>query len=92
MKKQLPQTDSIEELAKFWDTHDVTDFEQELEEVPEPVFKHDKPIQVHLPKKEGNAIGRIARAKGVSREELVRRWVRQNLAVYAGTKTRTRKR
>ena len=27
----IPQTDSIEELAKFWDTHDVTDFEDALE-------------------------------------------------------------
>ena len=34
----IPQTDSIAELAKFWDTHDVTDFEDELEEVTESVF------------------------------------------------------
>ena len=34
MKKQtLPQIDSIEELAHFWDTHDLTAFEDELEEV-----------------------------------------------------------
>ena len=38
MKNQLPKTDSIDELAEFWDTHDLTDFEEELEEVPEPVF------------------------------------------------------
>ena len=32
MKTQrLPQTDSIQELAQFWDTHDLTDFEDELE-------------------------------------------------------------
>ncbi len=34
----LPQTDSIQELAQFWDNHDLTDFEDELEEVTEPVF------------------------------------------------------
>lgn len=28
---RIPQTNSIEDLAKFWDTHDVTDFEDELE-------------------------------------------------------------
>ena len=39
MKTQrLPQTDSIQELAHFWDTHDLTDFEDELEEVTEPIF------------------------------------------------------
>jgi hypothetical protein len=30
---KLPQTDLIEELAKFWDIHDLTDFEDQLEEV-----------------------------------------------------------
>src|SRR5262245_42626287 len=39
---KLPSTDSIQELAKFWDTHDLTDFEEELAEVTEPVFVRDK--------------------------------------------------
>jgi len=38
-KFKIPETDSIEELARFWDTHDLTDFEDQLEEVVEPVFK-----------------------------------------------------
>ncbi len=39
MKKSIiPKTDSIQELAEFWDTHDLTDFEEELVEVEEPVF------------------------------------------------------
>jgi hypothetical protein len=37
-KQRIPQADSIQELAEFWDTHDVTDFEDELEEVTESVF------------------------------------------------------
>ncbi len=37
-ESKLPKTDSIQELAEFWDTHDLTDFEDELEEVIEPVF------------------------------------------------------
>lgn len=36
--RKLPQTDSIQELARFWDTHDLTEFEDKLEEVTEPVF------------------------------------------------------
>ncbi len=35
---KIPGTDSIEELARFWDTHDATDFEDEVEEVKEQVF------------------------------------------------------
>lgn len=34
----IPETDSIEALAEFWDTHDVTDLEDDLEEVNVRVF------------------------------------------------------
>ena len=43
----LPQTDSIQELAQFWDTHDLTDFEYELEEVTEPVFERQTVIPLN---------------------------------------------
>ena len=44
-RTKIPQTDSIQELADFWDTHDLTDFEDELEEVSESVFKLEtKPL------------------------------------------------
>lgn len=35
---KLPQTDSITELAQFWDEHDLTDYEDELEEVESTIF------------------------------------------------------
>ena len=35
---KIPQTHSIEELAQFCDTHDSTDFEDELEEVSDTCF------------------------------------------------------
>jgi len=35
---RISKIDFIEELAAFWDTHDITDLEDELEEVEEPVF------------------------------------------------------
>lgn len=38
-RRELPKTDSVAELAKFWDVHDLTDFEDKLEEVTEPVFE-----------------------------------------------------
>lgn len=39
IQTKIPQTNSIEEMARFWDTHDLTDFQDELEEMPEPVFE-----------------------------------------------------
>lgn len=44
----LPRTDSIHELAEFWDTHDLTEFESELEEVKEPTFERETRISVQL--------------------------------------------
>ena len=38
IKQKLPKTDFINELARFWDKHDITDFEDSLEEVTKPVF------------------------------------------------------
>jgi len=79
-KSKLPRTDSIQKLAKFWDTHDLTDFEEDLEEVTEPVFVGGTTIKVPLELREVQAVERMAQAKGVSREELLRAWVLQKLA------------
>lgn len=35
----LPKTGSIEELAQFWDSREITELEGQLEEVAEPVFQ-----------------------------------------------------
>lgn len=82
MKKQkLPDTDSIEELARFWDTHDVTDFEDQLEEVTEPLFE-GRPrsvVMIRLEPQEAGAVGKIAKAKGLSNAELLREWVLEKL-------------
>ncbi|MEO8601367.1 MAG: hypothetical protein ABI629_02210 [bacterium] len=38
-RRTIPTTDSILGLAAFWDTHDATDFDDQLEEAPERVFE-----------------------------------------------------
>lgn len=78
-KSKLPKINSIQELAKFWDSHDLTDFEGELEEVSEPVFARSDEIRVPLDSRAVKALEKIAQAKGVSREELIRAWVLQKL-------------
>jgi Ribbon-helix-helix protein, copG family len=78
-KARLPKTDSVKKLAEFWDRHDLTDFEDELEEVTEPVFVRGTTIKVPLGPQEAEAVERMAKAKGVSREELVRAWVLQKV-------------
>lgn len=72
--QKLPQTDSIKELANFWDSHDLTDFEDELEEVIEPVFERKKELtmKVQMRPSEIKAVKKIADSKGLKSEELVR--------------------
>jgi predicted DNA binding CopG/RHH family protein len=80
MKKQtLPQIDSIEELAHFWDTHDLTAFEDELEEVTEPVFERETAITIYLLPEEANRIKKLATSQGMPDTDLVHRWVREKL-------------
>ena len=77
----IPKTDSIGELAAFWDTHDVTEFSDELVEVSEPVFLR-QPIQgvtVPLTPEEMKALRDIASSQGVDQTALVRAWVQEKL-------------
>ncbi len=77
--RRPPKTDSIKELARFWDRHDLTDFEAELEEVTEPVFMRRTVIPLKLKSAEAKAVRRIAKTKGVPDAELIRDWVREKI-------------
>jgi len=79
-KPKIPKPDSIQAMAEFWDTHDLTDFEDELEEVAEPIFVRSAAIKVPLEADEVKQVEKMAQAKGVSREELIRTWVLQKLS------------
>ena len=70
---------SIKKLARFWDSHDVTDFEDELEEVTEPVFEPRKVIPLNLESAEAKAVRKLAKKKGVPDAELIRDWVREKI-------------
>lgn len=75
-------TKSIPDLAHFWDTHDLTDFEDELEEVSEPVFaRRDQSVQVQLSLKmqEFETLKQLAKSRGIGQSALVREWVLEKL-------------
>jgi predicted DNA binding CopG/RHH family protein len=78
---KIPHTDSIAELARFWDTHDLTDFEDELEEVLESVFERraEETVTIRLPTAEVEAVKRLAKAQGVGHTALIQEWVREKL-------------
>ena len=71
----IPKTDSIREMADFWDTHDLTDFEGEMEEVTEPVFEREKVVKIHLPTKDAETVESMARSQGLNPADLMRTWI-----------------
>ncbi|NJL68058.1 MAG: ribbon-helix-helix protein, CopG family [Oscillatoriales cyanobacterium RU_3_3] len=71
----IPQTDSIQELALFWDTHELTDFEEQLEEVTELIFDREALVQIHLPSQEVEAVKKVAKLRGINYTDLIREWV-----------------
>lgn len=73
--QKIPQTDSVQELAQFWDAHDLTDFEDQLEEITEPVFEREAVVRVRLQPKEVEAVKEVARLRGIDYLDLIREWV-----------------
>jgi hypothetical protein len=79
MKPPIPSTDSIDALARFWDSHDVTDYSDELEEVKGPVFKRSDVVRVPLTAEEHDSLRRRALKRGVDESALIHEWIREKL-------------
>ena len=82
MKSQrFPNTDSVQELARFWDTHDLTDFESDLEEVPRAVFVRVRgtSLTIDLQPTEVQHLKQVARSKGLTETAVVRHWILERL-------------
>ena len=78
-RTKIPQTDSIQELADFWDTHDLTDFEDELEEVNDPVFELKTQLLVPLEPRELAVLYAFAKSQNTSPVNLIREWLIERL-------------
>lgn len=78
MAQKIPQTDSIQELAQFWDVHDLTDFEEQLEEVTGTVFERST-VKIHLESDEVETIRKLASSKGISHANLIREWILERI-------------
>ena len=77
---KIPDTDSIRELADFWETHEVTAFDDQLEEVADPVFTRARNgVTVPLSGDERTVIRKIAASRGVDEAALIHEWVQEKL-------------
>lgn len=79
-KDALPQTDSLAELAEFFDTHDMGEY---WDQMPEANFDIDIRRRKHLVALDDDLAGevsKIARSRHVSSEALVNALLREKLA------------
>ena len=79
MRPKMPKTDSIQKLAAFWQRHDLTDFEDDLEEVSGPVFQRAHVVGVPLTGDEHQAVMDVAASRGVDEAALIHEWVKDRL-------------
>ena len=79
MIPKMPKTDSIEELATFWQRHDLIDFDDQLEEVPGPVFQRAHIVSVPLSGDEHQAVRDAAATRGIDEAALIHEWVKERL-------------
>jgi hypothetical protein len=74
---------SFEELANFWETHDLTDYEDQLEEVSYKISrKPTRQFVLTLSDELTKAMRKAIHHEGVSMQTLVNLWVQERLQQY----------
>jgi hypothetical protein len=83
-KDPLPETfDTFKEMAEFWDTHDVTDYEEYLTQVEVNIAAHLKHEYVIVLSDTLDAqLRKIQQKEGVPLNTLINLWVQEKLQQY----------
>lgn len=79
---RIPAFHNVEEEAEFWDTHDITDYLDDLDQVEVRVSPHltsEFRYIVQLSREEHDELERQAGAQGSSPSALLHRFVREQL-------------
>ena len=80
----LSNSQTIEQLAEFWDTHDATDFDEQTHEV-EMHFELDRRYHyVAIDPDLLSSLRQRAQARGLSTESLINLWLQERLLLQAG--------
>lgn len=80
----IPAFETVEEAAKFWDSHDSTEFEDEFEDVTDVRFVirragPKKAITVRLGQETLDALTKRAQEQGIGLSTLARLWIIERL-------------
>jgi predicted DNA binding CopG/RHH family protein len=77
---RIPEFQSREEEAEFWDTHDITDYLDELQPVEVRFAPNlSSGMTVRLDPTDREALGRIAAERGIGPSTLARMWIKERL-------------
>jgi hypothetical protein len=79
-ESRIPEFQTREEEAEFWDTHDVTDYLDELRPVRIRVAPGlSAGMTVRLDPADRAVLGRIAAERGIGPSTLARMWIKERL-------------
>jgi predicted DNA binding CopG/RHH family protein len=81
--KPIPDFDSLEEAAEFWDTHSTADFEDQWKPVEFEVDLQENCTYVALDEPLARTVRQAARAQGLSVHAWVNRCLEERLAPIA---------
>ena len=81
MKRHIPKFKSLEEERRFWDTHSVTEFMEELKPVEMKFVRPQKKlISLRLDDGQIQSLKEIASHKGLGYLSLIRYWITERLS------------
>ncbi|MDQ1328245.1 MAG: hypothetical protein QG641_1530, partial [Candidatus Poribacteria bacterium] len=78
-KSSISKASSYEEIAEFWDTHDLSDYWDQLEPVEFEVDIQSVIIQYGIDEKLSKIISVVAKQHGISVEVLLNIWIQDEL-------------
>jgi hypothetical protein len=83
-KDPLPETfDTFEEMAEFWDTHDITDYEEYLTPVEATISTQPRhEYVISLSDTLDTLLRKVQKAEGVPLNTLINLWVQEKLQEY----------
>lgn len=79
MKKRIPSFRSEKEEAEFWDTHDSTDYMDDLVEDNELVFVRPEQPIIEVKPATYRLLLTAAKKRRTTPDKLVNRWLREKL-------------
>lgn len=88
-KSRIPDFASVEEEAKFWDSHDFTEFEDETQPVKVRFAKNlSQVVALRLDAESLAVLRALAKDRGIGPTTLARMWILERLKAEPGARAR----